>query len=69
MSLDHLHVTPLERQFKLEEMRRHLAANPNQAQEIALEMYEDYLYLLLEHNKLKAKAKKSRNKVISLFPC
>jgi hypothetical protein len=59
---------PLERQFKLEEMRRYLAANPQQAQTIALECYEDCLRSLAENIQLKAQLQRPKKR-LELFPC
>jgi predicted secreted protein len=64
----HGHEIPLERQFKLEELRRYLVGNPHEAQIIAVECYEDYLRSLAENLQLKAQLQKS-TKRLELFPC
>jgi hypothetical protein len=58
---------PLEREFELEQMRRYLEVNPEQAQSIALEYYEDYLCLLAENIQMKQQLQKPKKR-LELYP-
>ncbi len=48
---------PLEREFLLEEMRRFLQVNPEEAAETALEIYEAYLNLSAQYLQVKQRVR------------
>ena len=45
---------PLESEFLVARLKLHLEKHPERAVELAIEHYEDFLALTIEHKKLKA---------------
>ena len=62
MDFSPLQDSPLSVQLKLENQKRYLEQNPDEAIEKALTIYEDFCLLRIKHQKLKAQKAQPKRK-------
>lgn len=60
---------PLESELQVVRLKMYLEKNPQEAIELALQHYEDFLALALEHRKLKAEFNDIENCMLDFSEC